>query len=93
MNKERGRGDEYEIDDSVFRVCHTIDKSLVTAEDFAAWKDSPLTISLCKILEYYCITPAIGFNDNGDISVHLIGKLDIKKAILERERNKRRNEE
>jgi len=81
------------IDDSIFRIYHTIDKSLITAEQFDAWRNSPITRSLLKILEYYCITPAIEFKDNGDIGIHLIGAFDIKKAILEREYNKRRNEE
>lgn len=80
------------IDTDVFRVGYTIDKSLVTADEFNAWKDSPLTKALCKMLEYYYIIPAIRLEDNGDIGMHIIGRFDIKKAIIERERNKCKNE-
>ena len=80
--------EEYVIDPTVFRCYHTIDSSLITAEDFAIWKESPITKSLLKTLEYYCITPAMEFKDNGDVGIHIIGRFDIKKAILERERSK-----
>lgn len=90
-NVKDNNNEECVIDPTVFRCYHTIDSSLITAEDFTKWKESPITKSLLKILEYYCITPAMEFKDNGDVGIHIIGRFDIKKAILEREHSKHKN--
>ena len=79
------------IDDSVFRWQHTIDKSLITADDIRTWINSPITESLLQTLDYYCMTVAMEEKDNGDLVMHLMGQFDIKKGILERDKQARKD--
>lgn len=82
------------IDTSKFNVYHTISKNLVKGDEFDMWINSQITKDLIKILNYYCIDPIVvrmeDGDEEGDIHIVVRGQFDIKKGILERERNKRR---
>lgn len=83
------------IDASKFNVYHTISKNLVKGDEFDMWINSQITKDLIKILNYYCIDPIIvrmeDGNEEGDIHIVVRGQFDIKKGILERERDKHKD--
>lgn len=91
MENEKDKNSEYVIDVTVFRCANTIDKSLITADDIRTWINSPITKSLLQTLDYYCMTVAMEEKDNGDLVMHLMGQFDIKKGILERDRQARKD--
>jgi len=91
MENEKDKNNEEVIDITMFRCTHTIDKSLVTADDIRTWMNSPITKSLLQILDYYCMTVAMEEKDNGDLVMHIIGQFDIKKGILEKDRQARKD--
>ena len=83
------------VDVSKFNVYHTISKNLVKSDEFDVWINSQITKDLIKILNYYCIDPIIvrmeDGDEEGDIHIVIHGQFDIKKGILERERDKHKN--
>lgn len=91
MENEKDKNKEEVIDTTVFRCTHTIDKSLVTADDIRTWINSPITKSLLQTLDYYRMTVAMEEKDNGDLVMHIMGQFDIKKGILERDRQARKD--
>lgn len=79
------------IDDSVFRWQHTFNDGIVSAEEFAAWKDSLITKKLLEILNYYCITVTVEAPKAATIIMHVLGQFDIKKGILEKDKQARKD--
>lgn len=91
MENEKDKNKEEVIDTTVFRCTHTIDKSLVTADDIRTWINSPITKSLLQTLDYYRMTVAMEEKDNGDLVMHIMGQFDIKKGILEKDKQARKD--
>ena len=78
-------------DESMFRCLHTFKDGIVSADELNAWINSPITKALIKRLDYYCMTVAMEEKDNGDLVMHIMGQFDIKKGILKRDKQARKD--
>lgn len=72
------------IDPSVFRYTHKVHN--IDMDSCKAWLDSPITKALIKLLDQCCILCAVEFGDADYANIHLMGKFDIKQAIIDRQK-------
>jgi hypothetical protein len=72
------------IDSSAFKYTHKVHN--VCMDDCKAWLDSPITKALIDLLDRCCILCAVEFGDADFANIHLMGKFDIKQAIIDRQK-------